>query len=136
MYKLIRNQQQLLEVLGDFKPTNQTVFQSKGWIETWLSIQSKVVKDIYCVASYHDNELVGVLLTYINSNNKLMFIGTGEPENEEVCPEYLDILFYEIYKDAVILDVIDFLTSCKLNFDFRNMLATSAIVNAINSTSL
>lgn len=75
--------------------SNAHVFLSFDWVQTWLEVYDGIVKSqlVYCY--WHDNTLVAVLPLYQSRLNGLCyFIGTGEPEESEVCSEYQDILVH------------------------------------------
>src|SRR5688572_22188199 len=81
---------------------NPTVFNTFAWASCWLQIywQADYTLRIILVEAENREEgsersLVALLPLYIqNHNHSCWFIGSGEPEAEEVASEYLDFIVH------------------------------------------
>ncbi|MBU3021745.1 GNAT family N-acetyltransferase [Aestuariibacter sp. A3R04] len=74
---------------------NAHVFLSFDWIQIWLEVFGGLVKTLLVYCCWEDDKLVAVLPLYQSRlNGMCFFIGTGEPEQSEVCSEYQDILVH------------------------------------------
>lgn len=80
------------------------------WLQTWWDIYHDSGIKPYVVMVRDGSRLVGLAPFYLQVQKKLgmlrirtlRFLGTGEPEWEEVASEYLDIVAVEGYEQAVV----------------------------------
>ena len=79
------------------------------WLSLWLEIYGPKYMDgrepLRVLCFRRDGELVGVLPLYLrrparmaDGGTSLMFVSTGEAEDEEICPDYMDLLCLEEVK--------------------------------------
>ncbi|WP_070796010.1 GNAT family N-acetyltransferase [Thalassotalea crassostreae] len=61
------------------------------WLSLWWEIYANSDDQLYVVCCYKQQQLIAIAPFYLK-NDSLYFIGTGEPEHEEVASEYLDII--------------------------------------------
>lgn len=67
-------------------------FLSWEWMHTWWHHYA-AINDKLCIFIFEEGyEIIGIAPLYIQNNKTIRFIGTGEPESEEVASEYLDII--------------------------------------------
>jgi CelD/BcsL family acetyltransferase involved in cellulose biosynthesis len=77
-----------------------TVFQSYEWVHTWAEHYDHCIARLLVLACYAEGQLVGLAPLYVRRGaawppvlRTVMFTGTGEPEAEEACAEYMAPLF-------------------------------------------
>ncbi len=74
---------------------NPTVFNTFAWASCWLEIYWRDDYTLRIILIEAEGKLVALLPLYIqNQNNSCWFIGSGEPEAEEVASEYLDFIVH------------------------------------------
>ena len=61
------------------------------WLSLWWEIYATADDQLYVICCYQQQQLIAIAPFYLKANS-LYFIGTGEPEHEEVASEYLDII--------------------------------------------
>jgi CelD/BcsL family acetyltransferase involved in cellulose biosynthesis len=76
-----------------------TIFLGWEWMSTWTLVYTDEIDRLLTVVVYNGKgRPIGIAPLYIkrcgegSSGRELRFLGTGEPEEEEVCTEYLDVL--------------------------------------------
>jgi len=80
---------------------NDCLFTSPEWLLVWLDTFWQTDWKLYVNAAFKDHDLILLAPFYIeslNGVNTLRFIGTGEPEIEEISTEYIDILCVRDYQ--------------------------------------
>lgn len=84
---------------------NRQIFLSFDWHYCWLKTFQRYVRRLYVLCVYDDGELVALLPLYqhIREPAQLRFIGTGEPEQSEVCSEYHDVLLRKEVSEPVLV---------------------------------
>jgi len=102
LYNLKSSWEAILEKLGECPP-----FLTWEWMYTWWEVyKTNTMKLLVLVISDNSN-IVAIAPFYVRASSYLIscktvyFLGTGEPENKEVCSEYLDIISIPSYSKAV-----------------------------------
>ena len=75
------------------------------WLKIWLDTFFTPADELFVCCYFHNERLVGVIPCYLKANTcskELRFIGTGEPECDEVCSEFQDFIIDEKYKNEVL----------------------------------
>lgn len=86
---------------------------SYEWLQKWLDIYGEQYlgdeSALRIICCWRGRDLVGVLPLYVRRQQRvadggthLAFISTGEQQNEEICPDYLDMLCLADVKDYCI----------------------------------
>lgn len=78
--------------------SNATVFNTFGWAWCWLQIYWQQDYALKIILVESGTDLVALLPLYIQkSTGTCWFVGSGEPEAEEVATEYLDFIVHQDY---------------------------------------
>ncbi len=116
---------------------SSSFFMSWEWHYTWWQVYSTPQDQLFIVKFMINGALVGLLPLYLRQSglmraSTMMFLGTGEPEADEVATEYLDVLaapgFEEVVADAAIYWMAAS-EHCH-QVEFRFLLDDSLILNA------
>ncbi|MFQ3190579.1 MAG: CelD/BcsL family acetyltransferase involved in cellulose biosynthesis, partial [Paraglaciecola sp.] len=78
-----------------------TIFSSVNWIFIWWKTFSSNNDLLRLIIVFDDDEVVGFCPLYVKDGKTLMFVGTGEDERIETCPEYLDIVYLKEHRQVV-----------------------------------
>jgi CelD/BcsL family acetyltransferase involved in cellulose biosynthesis len=85
-----------------------TVFQGFDWAQLWVECYQHCIRQLYVIVCADDTTIVGLVPLYVPRRRfesfaplRLMFFGTGEPEHEEVCAEYMAPLSLPRYEEQV-----------------------------------
>lgn len=109
------------------KSPNGSVFLSWEWMWTWWTIYKDQNKEL-CIITIRDGDDKLICLAPLIRNrylwkelvpvNQIRFMGTGEPEADEVCSEYLDFLVDQDYKpEPLIRSVLQYLEEFVFQWD-------------------
>jgi CelD/BcsL family acetyltransferase involved in cellulose biosynthesis len=115
--------------------SNATVFNTYGWAWCWLQIYWQQDYALKIILVESGAELVALLPLYIQkTTGTCWFVGSGEPEAEEVASEYLDFIVHQDHAgSAELADCIkgklDALKPYRLNF--VNCCASSYVENLL-----
>lgn len=111
------------------------------WMNTWWDVYQEPGARL-CILLARDSRglLVGLAPLYVHVRKRfglrvrtLRFLGTGEPEREEVASEYLDILALRGFEEGVAREVCKFL-GAKRHWDqliFNDVLDSSVVLTAL-----
>ncbi len=119
------------------RASSSCLFMSWDWHYTWWQVYSTHKDLLHIVKFTSDGQLVGILPMYIRQSSglrtgTLMFLGTGEPREDEVATEYLDIVALQGYEDQVAESAVRWMSTCtswKL-VELRCMLQHAHLVRA------
>lgn len=117
--QLITQPDQLSDLKADWHQLWQQsatahAFQNAEWVQQWCQHYQAHIQQLYIVAVWHQQQLVGLLPTYLRPlgnrplswlglcQQQLCFIGTGEPEHSEVAAEYMDLLYEPSFEEQVL----------------------------------
>jgi CelD/BcsL family acetyltransferase involved in cellulose biosynthesis len=85
---------------------NDSAFSNSwSWLNTWLEFFQRSKDQLHIHIWHDEDELVGLIPCYLKSTlagKELRFIGTGEPQQSEVCSEFQDFLIQSQYKDIIL----------------------------------
>lgn len=117
------------------KQPHLSFFLSWEWMYTWWQHYA-TCNDKLCIFLFEKNgEIIGIVPLYIQNNEAIRFIGTGEAEHEEVASEYLDIIC-STENAKPIINLLSSALNEKLKtvfkLEFNNYLVNSAIDQTIN----
>ncbi len=122
-------------VLG--KQASASFFMNWEWHYTWWQVYATPSDRLYLVRFTLDDKLVGLLPMYSRRpkfalKHRLMFLGTGEPVEDEVATEYLDLISHPDHQQEVADAAIDWLSSCKRwgTVELRYLLDDALLVQA------
>jgi len=114
---------------------NPNIFLTLDWLQLWWNVFAQKNDRLHIVFISISNNIVGICPFYIQNEQTLRFIGTGEPEASEVCSEYLDVLVNK-YNQSIVLNVIEQqlsgLTKRVNRSQFNNILKDSYILIIVN----
>lgn len=122
--------------------STESCFVSWEWLYTWMEIYGNSNTEQCIVVIEKNNEIVGIAPFYIEveNNNRsrkkkiLRFIGTGEPEEDEVCSYYLDIIARVGYEKVVSDAIWQVISGDKIQWDeaiFPDLLDQSLMIQHI-----
>jgi CelD/BcsL family acetyltransferase involved in cellulose biosynthesis len=84
--------------------SNATVFNTFAWASCWLETYWRDDYALRIILIEAEGSLVALLPLYIQkSSNSCWFIGSGEPEAEEVASEYLDFIVHRDHAGSAVL---------------------------------
>lgn len=116
---------------------------SYDWLRTWLDVYGRqYLKDgdaLRVICFWRGTELVGAMPLYLRRQQSiadggahLAFISTGERQDEEICPDYMDLLSLDEVKDRCVelawKTVLNDLAGDFDRFDFRDVADHSGLV--------
>ncbi len=144
--KTICDVQGFNELVGNWDELNNfseagNIFLSYTWMREWWNIYAQKKDKLYIIAFYKNQNLVAICpfyIQYLATGLILRFIGTGEPESEEVYSEFLDVLCLKEYESDVIREVYNHLNNLYGNFQFvifNRILEKSLVFNLSNLLS-
>ncbi len=86
-----------------------TVFNTFAWARCWLQVYGQPDYALKIILVYAGDDLVALLPLYIQAaTGTCWFIGSGEPEEEEVASEYLDFIIHQNHwHDKALADCIN-----------------------------
>ncbi|MDA8621512.1 GNAT family N-acetyltransferase [Psychrosphaera sp.] len=85
-----------------YEKSKLSFFNSPSWLLAWVDVFWQSQWQLKVIAGYAGKELVALAPFYVNVTNsklslkKLMPLGQGEPEEQEVMSEYQDLLLYDV----------------------------------------
>lgn len=80
---------------------NPTVFNTFAWASCWLQVYCQPHFSLKIIRVETGDKLVALLPLYIqNETRTCWFIGSGEPEAEEVASEYLDFIIHRDHAES------------------------------------
>jgi len=116
------------------KQSHLSFFLSWEWLNTWWHTYANDTDKLFILLFEENNEVIGIVPLYIQNNEVIRFIGTGESEAEEVSSEYLDVIC-SIDNTNSIVKLLSTALTVKLNtvvkLEFNNYLINSAIHETI-----
>lgn len=117
---------------------NPNVFLTLDWLKLWWEVYSTQQDKLQLIYVWDAQEIIAILPIYLQHTSQIRFVGTGEPEADEVCSEYLDILVKN-NKPQCVCEVISAyfqtLFAAKYSVIFNNILENSHILNLLNAIS-
>jgi hypothetical protein len=72
---------------------NTTPFHQREWILGWWQEYAKDKDTIFSIIIKDESQVIAFVPLYIRRDKTLMFLGTGEDQSIEACPEYLDVIY-------------------------------------------
>ena len=101
----------LLNSLSDYSP-----FLTWEWMFNWWHVYHTKDTRLLIIVVKDNDRIVSIMPLYIRSKGILSprtiyFLGTGEPEEQEVCSEYLDIISLPAYTEKVSEIIANYLDS-------------------------
>jgi len=101
-WKIINCFQKLWEYEADWEAlvcaSNHSFFNSPQWLKLWVKHYWQDEWKLNVLLAFSNKELIAVAPLYIKPNSvinrlsELFLLGTGEPEKDEVCSEYIDFI--------------------------------------------
>lgn len=127
--KEINCQSELIDLLPKWQKlskicANYNLFSDPLWITSWLSTYWQKNWHLKVLTIRYKEELIAIIPLYYQFDNvfftvkKLYPLGQGEPENQEISSEYLDILIHPELKSEVYPFIVQWISNLK--FDFFN----------------
>ncbi len=132
--KDIKDSWNLLNLLSN----NGCFCTSPEWLLNWIDIFWQPEWRLHVLVGSSNNETIALAPFFIQTKSGcsyLRFIGTGEPEQEEITSEYIDILFLEKYQYQVVDFLSHHIKSIKnriQQLEFNRVLETSLIVKVVD----
>lgn len=117
------------------------VFMTWAWHHTWWSIFGEG-NELAILCARSNGELVGLMPLYIRrfswpKASRVMFIGSGEGEADEVASEYLDALAAPGHKTTAVSPMLDWLNEhcADMCFQFQQLLEDANLVQALEDNN-
>jgi len=118
---------------------NPNVFLTLDWLKLWWETYATANDELHLVYIWQGQYIIAIYPLYIQDRKVARFIGTGEPEADEVCSEYLDVLVKN-NELAPIYGVVEKLNkqllAKKLSLRFNNILENSHILNIVKRSDI
>ncbi len=116
---------------------NPTVFNTSAWASCWLQIYWQPDYTLQIIVVEAGDDIVALLPLYIQrQSGTCWFVGSGEPEAEEVASEYLDFIVHEDHANSAALAsciTAQLDTLKKYRLQFVNCCASSYVVNFLRN---
>jgi CelD/BcsL family acetyltransferase involved in cellulose biosynthesis len=114
------------------------IFQTHEWMSTWWDVFGGGPRELFIVTVRDAGRLVGLAPFQIRTIRRLgptrlqrlEFIGTGEPEADEVCSDFLDVVVAPGYAEPVCVSIWAQLVAARGAWDeaiFTNVLGRSVM---------
>lgn len=110
-------------------------FLSWKWLNLWWGNYSSESDFLYILLIEEDGVVIAIAPFYYQNNYTLRFLGTGEPENEEVATEYLDIICRQSHADKVNESLAKYFNNIVVKANkvvFNNYLPTSTVYKLLS----
>ena len=137
--KIITSDEGLEHLRSDWDRIHQsslraTPFNSWAWMATWWQVYRRRHWQLHVVCVVSGDGIVGIVPLYVQSSwhgRTLRFLGTGEPEEDEVVTEYCDVLADPQFEAKVLLAAWQSLGDDDWSsFHTWNLLADSLVARA------
>lgn len=111
-------------------------FLSWKWLNLWWHTFATNNDTLKIIVVEQKNTIIALLPLYLQNKQTLRFIGTGEPEQDEVATEYIDLICLKHNTKSIIAPLADhILTISAQSIEFNNYLESSDIALLINNLS-
>ncbi len=142
--KVLEREEQLLEVALEWqnlhlRSINPELCNSWEWLSNWWNIFKEKDWALHVICVYNAHQIVAIAPYYMRSqasSNVLCLMGRGEPEEQEVCSEFVDYIVDPKYKresfsalESYHLRKIDLIDKIEL----RQVLAQSMVAEILSS---
>ena len=121
---------------------NPNIFLTFDWLKLWWEVYSTQQDKLQLIYVWDAQEIIAIFPIYLQHASQIRFVGTGEPEADEVCSEYLDILVKDNNPQLVCKVIVQYLQTlftAKYSVTFNNILENShilSILNAVRDTTI
>ncbi len=119
-----------------------TLFLSWDWLSTWWKVFGPGLGQLSIIIVEADGAVVGIAPCYIKKerdaswipSRTLMFLGTGEKEEEEIDSDYLSIITQLGEEEAIVTCILDYIVSQNIcdAIRFSKMILDTTIAERIN----
>ncbi len=112
------NWQYILDQYDEYPP-----FLTWEWMYTWWEVYKTDETNLNILVISDGELVVGILPMYLRVHRSfivykcLYFLGTGEPEEKEICSEYLDIILLDDYVERALKLINSFYSNEFLKWD-------------------
>jgi len=143
--RIIRSREEFSSLQDDWTTLlasvdNGTPFLSWSWMYSWWEIYATSAHKLRIITIWKEKKLVALApfmyqcASVFPRLQELRFIGTGELESEEVCPEYLDALIHKDYIETsldLMLEHIALLMKKSSKTILDSLLCTGSLAKAL-----
>lgn len=114
---------------------NPNVFLALDWLKLWWEVYSTPQDKLQVIYVWQAQEIIAIFPIYLQNGSKVRFVGTGEPEADEVCSEYLDILVKN-NNPQLVCEIIGkychTILTTQYSIEFNNILENSHILTILS----